>query len=108
MIRPIRNEEAVEAKQLVVQVAHELMEPATPLEDFKALWDSWGVFNDMHDVQSSYFDNGGVFLASVADGRIVGTGAFLRYEVEGYCELKRIALLPAFRGQGLGYAMLME
>jgi GNAT superfamily N-acetyltransferase len=108
MIRPIRTDEAAEAKQLVFQVAHELMEPETPWDDFKALWDSWGIFDDLHDVQKSYFDNGGVFLASVADGRIVGTGAFLRYEVEGYCELKRIALLPAFRGQGLGYALLME
>jgi GNAT superfamily N-acetyltransferase len=108
IIRPIRTEEAAEAKQLVFQVAHELMEPETPLKDFKALWDSGGVFNDMHDVQRNYFENGGVFLASVSNGRIVGTGAFLRYQAEGYCELKRIALLPEYRGRGIGYALLME
>lgn len=107
IIRHIRTEEAGEAKQLVFQVAHELMEPETPWENFKALWDSWGVFNDMQDVQRNYFENGGVFLVTVSDGRIVGTGAFLRYEVEGYCELKRIALLPEYRGQGRGYALLM-
>ena len=45
---------------------------------------------------------------SLSDGRIVGTGAFLRYEEEGYCELKRIALLPGYRGQGVGYALLVE
>jgi N-acetylglutamate synthase-like GNAT family acetyltransferase len=84
------------------------MEPETPLEEFKTLWDSWGVFNDMHDVQASYLENGGVFLVSELDGHVVGTGAFLRYEAEGYCELKRIALLPAYRGQGIGYALLLE
>jgi putative acetyltransferase len=108
IIRPIRTEESAEAKRLVFQVAHELMEPETPWEDFRALWDSWGVFNDLHDVQSSYFENGGVFLVAVADGRIGGTGALLRYELEGYCELKRVALLPGYRGKGLGYALLTE
>jgi GNAT superfamily N-acetyltransferase len=107
-IRPIQPDEATEAKELVFQVAHELMEPETPFGDFKAQWNSWGVFNDMDSVQTSYFENGGVFLVSVCDGQIVGTGAFLRYEAEGYCELKRITLVPEYRGQGLGYAMIME
>jgi|GEM_PF-744521 len=107
-IRPIQPDEAAEAKALVFQVAHELMEPETPFEDFKALWNSWGVFNDMDSAPTSYFENGGVFLVSVCDGRIVGTGAFLRYAAAGYCELKRIALAPEHRGQGLGYAMIKE
>jgi putative acetyltransferase len=97
-----------EAKALVLQVAHELMEPETPFNDFKTLCETWGVFDDMQSLQSNYFEQGGVFLVAVADGRIVGTGAFRRYEGEGYCELKRIALLPEHRGQGLGYALLME
>ena len=108
LIRIMRTEEAAQAKDLVLQVAHELMAPETPLDEFKALWDSWGVFNDMADVQTSYFASGGVFLVSVSDGQIVGTGAFRRYEMEGYCELKRIALLPEYRGQGRGYALLQE
>jgi putative acetyltransferase len=107
-IRPLRIEEAAEAKRIVFQIAHEVMEPETPFEEFRTLWDSWGIFNDMHDVQRNYFDNRGVFLVSVSDEQIVGTGAFLRYEVEGYCELKRITLMPEYRRQGLGYALLKE
>ena len=62
----------------------------------------------MHDIQRDYLEQGGDFLAAVAEGRIVGTGAFRRDETEGYCELKRIALLPEYRGQGLGYALVKE
>jgi GNAT superfamily N-acetyltransferase len=84
------------------------MEPETPFADFEAPWNSWGIFDDLHDVQRSYIANGGAFLVSVIGGRIVGTGAFLRFETEGYCELKRIALLPEYRRCGLGYALLVE
>ena len=105
-IRPIRADEAPIAKALVFRVAHEMMEPETPFESFRALWDSWGVFDDLHDVVASYELKDGVFLVGEDAGVIVGTGAILRYEQPGYCELKRIALLPEYRGHGYGYALV--
>lgn len=107
MIRPIRADEAAEARRLIYAVAHDLMEPQMPLEEVTAQWDAWGAFCDLDDVQVSYFENGGVFLVTLCGGQLVGTGAFHRY-AEGVCELRRITLLPEYRGRGLGYAMLME
>jgi GNAT superfamily N-acetyltransferase len=107
IIRLIRAEEAAEAKRLIYTVAHKLMEPQMSLEEVTAQWDSWGAFCDMDDVQKSYFENGGLFLVTVDDAQIVGTGAFWRYE-EGVCELKRLTLIPNYRGRGAGYAMMME
>jgi len=107
MIRPIRMEEVVEARRLIYGVAHELMEPQMSMEEVTALWDSWNVFNDLDDIQKSYFEDTGVFLVTVASGQIIGTGAFHRY-TEGMCELRRIAPLPQYQGQRLGFAMMME
>jgi GNAT superfamily N-acetyltransferase len=106
-IRPIRAEEAAEARRLIYTVAHELMEPEMTLEEVTAQWDGWGVFSDLDDVQKSYFENGGAFLVTLYGGQMVGTGAYHHY-AEGVCELRRIALLPEYQGRGLGYAMLME
>ncbi len=107
MIRPIRAEEAIEAKRLIYAVAHDLMEPQMSLEEVTSLWDAWGAFCDLDNIQKSYFENGGVFLVTVGDGQIVGTGAFWRY-ADGICELKRLTLLREYQGRGAGYAMVME
>ena len=107
VIRPIRPEEVTEARRLIYRVAHELMEPDKSLEEVTAQWDGWGVFDDLDDMQKKYFGNGGVFLVTVSEGQMVGTGAFQRH-AEGVCEARRIVLLPAYRGRGLGYAMMME
>ncbi len=107
MIRPIRLEEAAEAARLNTTVAYELMEPQMSLEEYAAEWKTRGVLVDLEDVQKNYFENGGVFLVIVSGGKIIGTGAFQRY-AEGECILRRIALLSNHRGQGLGYALMME
>ncbi len=131
IIRPIRAEEAPEAKRLIYSIAHPLMNPQMTLEEMMDLWEGWGVFTDLEDVQKNYFDNGGVFLVVEIDGRIVGTGAFHRFNEshvfsengrlhtsdeglrtgEGVCELHRITLLPEHQGKKLGYlayAMLLD
>jgi putative acetyltransferase len=106
-IRPIRVEEAGEAKRLIYNVACPLIEPLMPVEDAIAQYEEWGVLNDMEDIQKNYFDNGGVFLVTEVDGRIVGTGAF-KYYADGLCELKRLYFLPEYQGRGHGYAMVQE
>jgi GNAT superfamily N-acetyltransferase len=128
IIRPIRMEEAPEVKRLIYAVAHPLMEPQVPLEELMDRWEGWGVFADLDDIQRAYFANNGIFLVAEVDGRVVGTGGFqqyadgqlfepggrLRSSVEclrtgaGLCEVRRITLLPEFRGQKIGYALMQE
>ncbi len=130
-IRRIRAEEVPEAKRLIYSIAHPLMEPQMTLEEMRNIWEGWGVFNDLEDVQKKYFDNGGVFLVVEIDGCIVGTGAFNRFTEfdvfsengrlhtnderlrtgEKVCALHRITLLPKYQGKKLGflaYALLLD
>ena len=128
IIRPIQVEEASEVKHLIYSVAYPLMEPQMTLKELMDLWEGWGVFADLNDIQKSYIDNGGVFLVIEIGGRIVGTGAIKRYTEnhlfsadgpldasdeslrtgEGVCEVRRITLLPEFRGQKLGYSLMLD
>jgi N-acetylglutamate synthase-like GNAT family acetyltransferase len=107
LIRPIRPEEAAEARRLIYRVAAPLMEPEMTLEAVTAQWEEWGAFADLDDVQHNYFENGGVFLVVEAGGKLVGTGGFKQY-APAMCELRRIALLPEVQGRGLGYSLMME
>lgn len=128
IIRSIRSEEGPEAKRLIYAVAHELMEPQMALDGLIELWEGWGIFTDLDDIQKNYLENGGVFLVAEVGGRMVGTGAFacfsegqvfstdgrLRTQDEslrtgrGVCTLRRIMLLPEYRGHKLGYALMLE
>ncbi len=128
IIRPIRLEEAPEAKSLIYMVAHPLMEPQKTLDELIDLWESLGVFAELDDIQKNYFDNGGIFLVIEINGRIAGTGAIQRYcdgqlfsadgllhtedkslrTGEGVCQVRLISLLPECRGQKLGYALMLE
>lgn len=106
-IRPIQPHEVAEAKLVVFAVAFELFGGADTLEESIAKFSAQGKLSEMNDVQKNYFDNGGTFLVTVDDGRIIGTGAIRRLE-EGVCELKRMWLLTEYHGQGLGYRMMQE
>jgi len=106
-IRPIQQQEVPEAKRVIFSVAHELFKEVNSLEESIALYTSQGKLGEMDDVQRNYFENGGTFLVTVADGRIVGMGA-IRYLEEDVCELKRMWLLLEYHGQGHGYRMMQE
>jgi len=128
IIRPVRAKEASKVKRLIYSVAHSLMEPQMTLKEYMDQWEAIGAFSDLADIQKNYFDNGGVFLAIEINGRIVGTGAFHRYIEDqlfsdngrlhssdeslrtgkGLCELRRVTLLPKYRGQKLGYALMLD
>jgi len=47
------------------------------------------------------------FLVARVDGRAVGCGAFVRHEA-GYAELKRMFVMPEFRGLSLGRRILEQ
>jgi len=106
-IRPIQQHEVPEAKFLIFTIAHELFKEAGSLEESIALYTSKGKLSEMDDVQKNYFDNGGTFLVTVSNEKIIGTGA-IRYLEEGVCELKRLWFRFEFQGQGHGYRMMQE
>lgn len=106
-IRPIQAHEINEARHVIFTVAFELFKGADSLEESIAKFSAQGKLAEMGDVQKNYFDNGGTFLVTVDDGRIIGTGA-IRYLAEDICELKRMWLLSEYHGQGLGYRMMQE
>jgi GNAT superfamily N-acetyltransferase len=131
IIRAVRPDEIPEVKRLIYSIAHPLMEPQIPLEEMINLWEGWGVFNDLQDVQKNYFENRGVFLVVEINGCIVGTGAlnrFTEFDVfsengrlrtndwqlhsgDRVCALHRITLLPTHQGKKLGYlayALLLD
>lgn len=106
-IRPIQKHEIPQAKRVIFTVAFEIFGGADTLEDSIAKFSAQGKLSEMDDVQKNYFQNGGTFLVTVNDGRIIGTGAIRRLE-EDVCELKRLWLLPEYHGQRLGYRMMQE
>jgi putative acetyltransferase len=61
--------------------------------------------SDLLDIQRHYAERGGVFSVVVDDGRVVGTVAAVP-KSETTCELKRLYLLPAYRGRGHGRALM--
>ena len=106
-IRPIQAHEIQEAKRVIFTVAFEVFREAGTLEQSIAKYSAQRKLSEMDDVQKNYFKNGGTFLVTVDDGRVIGTGA-IRYLEEGVCELKRLWLLTEYHGQGLGYRMMQE
>lgn len=99
-IRAIHQYQIEDAKQLVISVVLEIWQGEVTEADFRR-FDS---LSDIENVQSHYFDNGGIFLVLIDGEQVVGTGAIRRLDSE-ICELKRMWFLRAYRGQGLGWKM---
>ena len=106
-IRPIQTHEIAEAKYVIFKVAYEVFKEASTLEESIAKYSAQGKLKDLDDIQKNYFENGGTFLVTVDDGRIIGTGA-VRFLEKDVCELKRMWLLTEYHGQGHGYRMIQE
>jgi ribosomal protein S18 acetylase RimI-like enzyme len=106
-IRRIQPDEWLSAKRVVYRVAYVIFEGTKPLEDFIAHHESIHELKDMDDIQQSYFENGGTFLAMFRDGEMICTGAIRRWKAD-ICELKRLWLRTEYHGHGLGYRMLQE
>jgi putative acetyltransferase len=51
---------------------------------------------------------GATFLTASVEGKVVGCGALIIHPEDGYAELKRMFVLPEFRGLGVGYRLLQE
>ncbi|HLF74661.1 MAG TPA: GNAT family N-acetyltransferase [Anaerolineales bacterium] len=106
-IRRIQPHEAAAAKRVIYRVAHEIFHDPRPLEKSILYHESRGELRDMDDIQQNYFENGGIFLVTLDEDQIIGTGA-IRALKDDICELKRLWLLTGYHGRGLGYRMIQE
>lgn len=85
-------------------------------EFFEGIYTTWqikwyerlqGKFNDLLDISKTYFENDGIFLVLVDNGKVVGTGAIRKLNDE-ICELARLWFLKEYRGKGLGKKMTTQ
>jgi putative acetyltransferase len=68
--------------------------------------DPAGTDADLADVEGSYWKNGGVFHVVLSpDGSIIGSAGLFRLNPEE-AELRKMYLLPAARGRGIGKRLL--
>jgi putative acetyltransferase len=61
--------------------------------------------DDLLDIEAHYTARGGWFSVLTDGGRVVGTVAAVPREA-GACEVKRLYLLPEYRGRGQGRALM--
>jgi len=74
-------------------------------DEFGFSWDPDGYHRDLYDIEASYLEHGGMFWVLVARDTVVGTCGLTIHDRA--CELHRLYVLPAYRGQGWG-GCLME
>lgn len=106
-IRPIRQDEIPIVKNIIYSVAYNIFGFDGPLEESIRHFENLGIFKDLEDVQAHYFQNGGIFLVVLEGGQVIGSGALQRLD-DITAELKRMWLLEAHHGRGIGYRLILE
>jgi putative acetyltransferase len=104
-IQPIQPHQTAEAKRVILSVANSIYQWPEPLEEIIRKFDERAELRDVDEFQSEYLDRQGLFLVALDHGRIVGTGGIRRLDGD-IAELKRLWLLDAYHGQGIGYRLV--
>jgi putative acetyltransferase len=99
-LRPIDHSEAADALSVMDSCCRELW--GLNVAEVRANCEP---LEDLADPAAYYPMHGGAFLVLVDEERVIGTGAIIRRGLE-IAELKRIWLLQAYRGKGLGRRMV--
>lgn len=60
---------------------------------------------DLVDIAANYWERKGAFFVLLEGEMVIGTAA-LHHETDAVCEVCRMYLAPAYRGQGLGRRLL--
>lgn len=79
------------------------------LSEYGLTWEPRGADRDVVDVETFYQTVGGEFWVIEYQGKVVGTSAY--YPVErgkNAVEIRKMYLLPEFRGQGIGKFLLQQ
>lgn len=104
-IQPIEPQQTTEAKRVILSVARNIFRWQASLDEIVKRFDEQGDLHDVDNPQTHYFDHQGLFLVAVDQGRVIGTGAIRRLGSDA-AELKRLWLLEAYQGQGIGYQLV--
>jgi putative acetyltransferase len=104
-IRPILKEEIPTAKRVILTVGYGIFGWDGSLEDSIQYFENSNEFVDMDNLQTHYFDNGGLFLAALDENKLIGSGAIRKLD-GNIAELKRIWLLDEYQGQGIGFRLI--
>ena len=104
-IRPMRAEDVAAARRVMLTVAAGIFEPDHPAATFVNRHSA--AMSDVDDFQNQYSPPTGLFLVATDGGEIVGTGAIRRID-EATAELRRMWLLKAYHGLGIGYRLWRE
>jgi putative acetyltransferase len=94
IIRPARKEDATAIRAVVITVSKEegVYNPVNPK-------------NDISDIIEAYHNQSGEFFVAEYEGRIIGTIGFHPIDRD-FAKLRRFYVLSAFRGRGIGKALL--
>jgi len=104
-IRPIREGDVPTAKRVILSVAYNIFGFNGTLEDSIHHFLAAGKLKDMDDLQANYFKAGGTFLVALSGEKIIGSGGLRGLDAKT-AELKRMWLLEAYHGQGIGYRLI--
>jgi ribosomal protein S18 acetylase RimI-like enzyme len=106
-ITPLRRDQIVQAKRVIYTTAHELFHHEKTLEETITRYQKTWPLHDIDEFEQRYFASGGTFLVLTEAGQVIGTGGLRRLE-DSVGEIKRLWLLAAYHGKGLGYAMMRQ
>ena len=104
-IRPIRKDEIPAVKRVILTVGYGIFGWDGSLEVSIHYFENSNEFVDVDNMQTCYFDNGGLFLTVLDNERLIGSGAILKLD-QNIGDLKRIWLLEAYHGQGVRYQLI--
>lgn len=104
-VRPMRPDEVAEAKRVMLTVAAGIFDPEHPAATFVNRHSA--ALSDVDDYRAQYGPPGGAFLVAIDGDAIIGTGAIRRLSDET-AELRRMWLLEAYHGRGIGYRLVQE
>jgi len=107
IIRPARQDEIPAVKYVMYSVAYNIFGFDGTLEESIRYHDGLESRPDLEDIQTHYFENGGMFLVALNGEQVIGSGALRKLDEET-AELKRMWLLEAYHSQGIGYRLLMQ
>jgi putative acetyltransferase len=104
-IRPLTAADVPAAKAMMLTVAAGIFAPEHPAATFVNRHSA--AMSDVDDFRAQYSPPGGWFLVVMDGETLIGTGAIRRID-ESTAELRRMWLLPAYHGRGIGYRLIQE
>lgn len=104
-IRPLRAADVPAAKAMMLTVAAGIFAPEHPAATFANRHSA--AMSDVDDFRGQYSPPDGRFLVALDGEDLIGTGAIRRIDDET-AELRRMWLLPAYHGRGIGYRLAQE